>query len=50
MLSWDTAAEPTRLSKYLLAFEDVCNSSSRGQPRISGLKMPDYIGTAPDSK
>mmetsp|Transcript_350 Transcript_350/g.1109 ORF Transcript_350/g.1109 Transcript_350/m.1109 type:complete len:451 (-) Transcript_350:505-1857(-) len=38
VLAWDTRAEPTRLSAYLMAFEDVCNRSV-----ISGLKMPDYI-------
>ena len=36
VLAWDTAADPTKLTAYLDAFEDVCNSSSR----ISGLKMP----------
>ena len=39
VLAWDTASDPTKLSSYLDAFEDVCNSSLR----ISGLKMPDYI-------
>ena len=37
--AWDTAANPTMLSSYLEAFEDICNSTER----ISGLKMPDYI-------
>jgi hypothetical protein len=38
VVAWNTAADPTRLSAYLEAFEDICNRSV-----ISGLKMPDYI-------
>jgi hypothetical protein len=37
--AWDTKENPTLLSSYLEAFEDVCNSTER----ITGLKMPDYI-------
>ena len=37
--AWDTAANPSMLTSYLEAFEDVCNVSGR----ITGLKMPDYI-------
>ena len=34
--AWDTKENPSLLSAYLEAFEDVCNSSDR----ITGLKMP----------
>ena len=37
--AWDTKENPTLLSSYLEAFEDVCNATER----ITGLKMPDYI-------
>lgn len=37
--AWDTTSNPTLLTSYLEAFEDVCNASGR----ITGLKMPDYI-------
>lgn len=38
VVAWNTGADPTRLSAYLEAFEDICNRSV-----IAGLKMPDYI-------